>query len=148
MFAFDHVLWCREIWTPVGCNGVTTPPSTTPGVRMGTTVAAIVTVIVLLIWHLRTRRHPSWQVSGDGRFYIGCGYAMVALAVYWLAGSPTSTGWEWALGNGWALAAMVSFVYGFNALDGASRQRQSAAEAIELIPGGTEDWARAPKTQH
>lgn len=113
---------------------------------MGTTLAAIVTVVALLGWHLRTRRHPSWQVSSNGRFFIMSGYPMVAVAVYWLATSPTSTGLEWALGNGWALLAMVSFVFGFNALNDASKQRQVAARSIEAI-APTQHRARRADTK-
>ncbi|MET0701839.1 MAG: hypothetical protein ABWY93_19475 [Mycobacterium sp.] len=112
---------------------------------MGVTIAAIATVAALLVCHLRIRRHPSWPVSSDGRFYIYCGYPMVALAVYWLTGSPTSTGWEWALGNAWALVAMVSFVYGGNALNAASLQQQAAAQAIESLPRSSGHLA--PNTQ-
>ncbi len=68
---------------------------------------------------------------------------MVALAVYWLTASPTSTAWEWALGNLWACTAMISFVDGFNALDGASRKRRAAARAIESIPQHSADRAGA-----
>jgi hypothetical protein len=113
---------------------------------MGVTIAAAATVAALLVWHLRVRRHPSWPVSSDGRFYILCGYPMVALAVYWLMGSPTSTGWEWALGNAWALVAMVSFVYGCNALNAASRQQQATAQTIESLPRGAGQLA--PHTQN
>jgi hypothetical protein len=110
---------------------------------MGVTFAAITTVMILSLWHLRTRRHPSWTVSADGRFNIFCGYLMVTLAVYWLTDSPTSTAWEWALGNLWACAAMISFVFGFNALNGASRRRRTAARAIESIPQPAPDRAGA-----
>ncbi|MCV7227159.1 hypothetical protein [Mycolicibacterium komossense] len=115
---------------------------------MGVTFAAITTVIVLSAWHLRIRRHPSWSVSGDGRFYIMSGYPMMALAVYWLTASPTSTEWEWALGNMWALAAMISFVYGVNALDSASHRRRAAAHTIESIPQRLPDGAHDAVNGH
>jgi hypothetical protein len=100
---------------------------------MGVTAAALLTVVVLSGWHLRIRRHPSWPVSKDGRFYMFSGYPMVIMAVYWLTDSPTPIGWAWAVGNMWALAAMVSFVYGFNTLDVGTRQRRAAAAAIETL---------------
>ncbi|CAN5204739.1 hypothetical protein BH09ACT8_BH09ACT8_28620 [soil metagenome] len=111
---------------------------------MGVTFAAIATAMVLSLWHLRTRRHPSWTVSADGRFYVISGYLMVALAVYWLTDSPTSTAWEWALGNLWASAAMISFVYGFHTLNAASQRRCAAARAIESIPQHVADSAVTP----
>ena len=101
---------------------------------MSVTFAAIATIVALSAWHLRTRSHPSWTVSSDGRFYIMCGYPMMAMAVYWLTASPAPTDWEWAVGNLWGLAAMISFVYGFNTLNGASRRRRAAARALESIP--------------
>ncbi len=115
---------------------------------MDVTFAAIITVTVLSVWHFRTRRHPSWSVCGDGRFYIVSGYPMVALAVYWLTASPTSTGWEWALGNAWALAAMVSFVFGFNCLNGAAVRRRAVAREMESIPQNTVSPVEARKAQH
>jgi hypothetical protein len=38
-----------------------------------------------------------------------------------------------AIGNFWALVAMISFVYGFNALHRAREQHQRASRAIESI---------------
>lgn len=93
---------------------------------MGSTIAAIVTVVGLSGWHLRTRRHPNWSVNSDARFYITLGYPAVAIAVFWLVESPAATTWEWALGNLWAFGAMTSFVYGFNALHTQASAMRSA----------------------
>jgi hypothetical protein len=95
--------------------------------------ATIIVLAVLAGWHLRTREHPGWQMSADGRFYTYSGYSMAAIGAYWLATSPTATDWEWAVGNGWMLAAMVSMVCGFDALDKVSKQQQSTSRAIESI---------------
>jgi len=105
---------------------------------MGSTIAVIITVAVLGGWYLRTRRHSAWTVSADGRFYITAGYPLVTIAMYWLVQSMSRTaiGWEWALGNLWALVAVTSFVYGFNALHTASEQLQSASRTIESIGRG------------
>ncbi len=101
---------------------------------MSSTIAAILTVATLALWHLRTRRHPCWSTSPNARFYITIGYPAVAIAVFWLVEATTTMGWEWAIGNLWALGAMVSFVYGFNALHCAREQLEHAAQAIESIP--------------
>jgi hypothetical protein len=111
---------------------------------MGGSIVAVVAVVVLTAWHLRTRRHPSWSVSADGRFFIYMGYPMVAIAAYWLTASPTATAWEWALGNLWALAAMISFVYGFNALNRATVHRRAGSRAIETIPHGAGGRMQTP----
>ena len=100
---------------------------------MSSTIAAILTVAVLAVWHLRTRRHPCWSATADARFYIVAGYPAVAIAVFWLVDATTATGWDWALGNLWALVAMVSFVYGFNALHRACEQQQQVSQTIESI---------------
>lgn len=119
---------------------------------MGSTVAAILTVATLTVWHLRTRRHPCWSTSPSGRFYITAGYPAVAIAVFWLvdasirATTTTTVGWEWAIGNLWALVAMVSFVYGFNALHCACEKQRQAAQAIESIDS-TGDEARSPSNE-
>ncbi len=76
---------------------------------MESTVSALAVLAVLTAWHLRNRRHPGWLASPDGRFYIFCGYALVAIAAYWLQEAPTATAWEWAFGNLWALAGMVAW---------------------------------------
>lgn len=108
---------------------------------MSSTVAAILTVGALSGWHLRTRRHPCWSASPTARFCIAIGYAAVAIAVFWLTEATTATGWEWAIGNFWALGAMVSFVYGFSALDGACEQRRHASMTIESIDPSVDDAA-------
>lgn len=84
---------------------------------MGSTVAGVIVVAVLGGWHLHTRRHRNWRRSADGRFYTLLGYPLLAIAAFWLVQSPTNTDWEWALGTGWALSAMVCFTLGFNALN-------------------------------
>lgn len=94
--------------------------------------AAVTMVVLLGAWHTRTRRSPNWSISADGRFYIYLGYPMVALAVYWLVQSPTSTDWEWAFGNAWGLAAMTAFVLGFNALNGEPTKHQAVESVSEL----------------
>jgi ABC-type Fe3+ transport system permease subunit len=96
-------------------------------------IAGIITVVALCAWHLRTRRHPGWSVSADARFYITAAYPSVAIAVFWLVESTTTTSWEWVIGNVWALVAMISFVYGFDALNAASAQRRSVSRALESI---------------
>jgi uncharacterized membrane protein len=105
---------------------------------MDGSIVAIVTVVMLTAWHLQTRRNPSWSVSADGRFYIYLGYPMVAIAAYWLTTSPTDTAWEWALGDLWALVAMIFFVYGFNALHRATMHRRAGSRALETIPHGAD----------
>lgn len=84
---------------------------------MESTITAIAVVGGLAVWHLRVRRHAGWRASADGRFYISIGYPLTIIGVYWLAYAPTATAWEWAFGNAWALAAMASFVSGFDALN-------------------------------
>lgn len=114
---------------------------------MGSTLAAIITLLGLLGWHLRTRRHPSWSVSADARFYIYSGYPLVAIAVFWLTKATTGTDWEWAIGNVWAFIAMVMFVRGFNALSVAAADRHSASHAIESIDETHQtNGAQAPRT--
>jgi hypothetical protein len=100
---------------------------------MGSTLAAAVTVALLTGWHLRNRRLPGWTASSTGRCYLISGYAMLAIAVYWLTASPTWTHWEWALGNAWTLAAMVSFVCGFDAFGAAVQQHNTASKSLESL---------------
>lgn len=111
---------------------------------MGSAIAGILTVGILTCWHLRTRRHPGWRVSSDGRSYITVGQLLVMVAVYWLVSAPTATAWEWALGNAWALVAMVSIVYGFNALRRSIEDQQHASEAIESIDPAADDARMVP----
>jgi hypothetical protein len=102
-------------------------------VPMVSTVAAIMVIAFIVVLHLRMRRHPGWWTSADGRYYVTVSYPMLAIAVYWLTSSPTGTDWEWALGNAWALAAAVSFVYGHEALDRVPKEQEAASRAIESI---------------
>jgi hypothetical protein len=104
---------------------------------MSSIAAAILTVVVLGAWHLRTRRHPCWSASADARFYIVMGYPATAIAVFWLVEATAATAWEWVIGNLWALAAMVAFVYGFNALHRTHDQQQRTSRAIETISPST-----------
>jgi hypothetical protein len=101
--------------------------------RMGSAAAAILTVGILAGWHLRNRRHPGWSLSATARFYITTGYPAVAIAVYWLSQTTGTHGWEWAFGNLWALAAMVLFVHGFNALHDVCDQQKRVSREIETI---------------
>jgi hypothetical protein len=103
------------------------------GVLMGSTITALITVAALGGWHLRTRRHPNWSVCPDGRFYITIGYPAVAVAVYWLMEASSTTGLEWALGNLWALGAMIAFVRGFNELHALSQRHHAVARTVESI---------------
>jgi hypothetical protein len=101
---------------------------------MATSLAAVITLVALGSWHVRTRRHPSWFTCPDGRFYITAGYPAVAIAVYWLMNSSTIGGFEWALGSLWALGAMTAFVYGFNALGAGGERRTFSELDIESVP--------------
>lgn len=104
---------------------------------MLSTTTAIAVTVVLGAWHLHNRRHAGWQASADGRFYILCGYPLVAVAAYWLTTAPTATAWEWAMGNAWALAAVMSFVAGFNALNSVTAEHARAAVQMETIESAT-----------
>lgn len=101
---------------------------------MATSLAAVVTLVALGLWHLRIRRHPVWFTCPDARFYITAGYPAVVIAVYWLMSSSTISGLEWVLGNLWALGAMTAFVYGFNALNAEYERQTLAAFDVESIP--------------
>ncbi|WNG88984.1 hypothetical protein C6A87_007245 [Mycobacterium sp. ITM-2016-00317] len=100
-------------------------------------IAAVAVVVVLSVWHLYNRRHAGWQASADGRFFICCGYPLVAVATYWLTTAPAATTWEWVVGNAWALAAVMSFVVGFNALNAVTAEHARAAARIETIDPAT-----------
>jgi hypothetical protein len=104
------------------------------GGLMAPSLAALITLVALGVWHLRVRRHPSWLTCPDGRFYITVGNPAVVIAVYWLTNSSTIGGLEWALGNLWALAAMSAFVYGFNALNAESERTILSDLDVESIP--------------
>ena len=104
---------------------------------MSSTIAAVAVVVLLSAWHLRNRRHAGWRASADGRFYVMLGYPLVALAVYWLAASPAATTWEWAVGNAWAFAAVMSFVAGFGALNRVTSDHAVRAIELETIEPAT-----------
>lgn len=104
---------------------------------MSSTIAAVAVVVLLSAWHLRNRRHAGWRASSQGRFYVSLGYPLVALAVYWLTASPTATTWEWAMGNAWALAAVVSFVVGFGALSRVTADHGVRSVELETIEPAT-----------
>ncbi|BBX17956.1 hypothetical protein CRI77_22105 [Mycolicibacterium duvalii] len=104
---------------------------------MDSTITAVAVVIVLAVWHAHNRRHPGWRASSDGRFNIYCGYALVAIATYWLHTAPTATGWEWAVGNLWALGAMLAFVTGFGALNRVTAEHALSAQLLESLEGST-----------
>lgn len=100
---------------------------------MNSTVTALAIIVGLSAWHVRNRRHPGWLASDDGRFFIYCGYLLVSIAAYWLVSAPTATTWEWALGNAWALAAMVSFVKGFDALHRVTARHAELSQRLETV---------------
>lgn len=100
---------------------------------MGSTFLAVAIVAALLAWHRRNRRHPGWHASDAGRFYVYCGYSLVTVAGYWLSSAPSATTWEWAFGNLWTLAAMVSFVWGFDTLNRTTAHVAATAQEIESI---------------
>ena len=97
------------------------------------TVACAFAVIALAGWHLRTRRHPGWQLSADGRFHIILGYPMLMIGLYWLIVAPTMTGWEALLANVWSFAAMVTFVLGFAHLQDAVDRQNAVERHLESI---------------
>lgn len=116
---------------------------------MESTITAIVLVTVLSAWHLRNRRHPGWLASDAGRFSVLCGYPLVSIAAYWLVTAPAATAWEWAFGNAWALAAMVAFVWGFDALNRATAvhaERSRAFETVTLANAATSDPDLPPQS--
>lgn len=100
---------------------------------MESTFVAAAIVAALLLWHRHNRRHPGWQASDAGRFYVFCGYSLVAVAAYWLYTAPQATTWEWAFGNMWALLAMVSLVWGYESLNRATARHAEWAQEIESI---------------
>ncbi|MGE2836527.1 hypothetical protein [Mycobacterium sp. SMC-4] len=104
---------------------------------MESTFTAIAVVSVLAVWHVFNRRHAGWRASSEGRFFIYCGYALVAMAVYWLQTAPTATTWEWMVGNLWALGAMMAFVSGFGALNRVTVEHAVAAQAMESLEGSS-----------
>ena len=101
---------------------------------MASSLAVLITLVALGVWHIRIRRHANWFTCPDGRFYITIGYPAVVIAVYWLTNSATIGGLEWALGSLWALGAMSTFVYGFNALNAESEGTYLSDFDVESIP--------------
>ncbi len=112
---------------------------------MSSRIIGILTIALLIACHLRTRRHPCWSTSRDAQYFFSLAYPIVLIAVFWLAGAATTTGWEWAIGNFWALCAMVLFVYGFDALQRAREEQQHASQTIEAIHIGEDEPAPAPE---
>jgi hypothetical protein len=104
---------------------------------MESTITAVAVVAVLGAWHLRNRRHPGWRASPDGRFAVLLGYPLLVIAVYWMSAAPHVTAWEWVLGNAWALAAMVSFVVGFDALNRVTTAHGERAKRLETLDTST-----------
>ncbi|TRW80500.1 hypothetical protein FK535_19360 [Mycolicibacterium sp. 018/SC-01/001] len=100
---------------------------------MDTTITAVAVLVALTLWHLRNRRHPGWLASPQGRFFLFDGYALVAIAAYWLETAPTTSTWEWAFGNLWALAAMVAFVLGFGHLNRVTAEHAVASQQLEAL---------------
>ena len=90
-------------------------------------IVAVATVVVLCFWHIRTRRHPAWKDSRNGRFFITTGYPSVTFAMYWLTQATVTTSLEWTLGISWAFVAMIFFVYGFESLALEAVEQQSAS---------------------
>lgn len=104
---------------------------------MESTFTAVAVVVVLSVWHLSNRRHAGWRASFEGRSSIYCGYALVAIAAYWLQVAPATTTWEWVVGNLWALGAMVAFVSGFGALNRVTAEHAVTAQRMESIEVST-----------
>lgn len=104
---------------------------------MESTITAAVIVLALSAWHLHNRRHPGWRASDQGRFLVLSGYSLVAIAAYWLGTAPTATTWEWALGNLWALAAMLAFVSGFEMLNRTTSEHAERAQVFERVDAST-----------
>jgi hypothetical protein len=90
------------------------------------------------------RRHPAWDFSPRGRFYVSIGYPMVAIAAYFLMESTTGATWALAWCLGWALAAGIVFVLGINALRDVVRHHHTVSQSIETLPDPVEAAARRP----
>ena len=63
------------------------------------------------------------------------GYPASAVAAYWL--TMASTGWEWMLGVGWALAAAACLADGFAALRRVTVEHAARSVALETIGPAT-----------
>lgn len=90
-------------------------------------IVAVATVVFLCLWHIKTRRHPGWRKSRNGRFFVTMGYPSVTIAMYWLTQATVTTSLEWTIGICWAFVAMVFFVYGFESLAFDATVQQSTA---------------------
>jgi hypothetical protein len=108
-------------------------PSTKPENSMVTSVTAIALASVLGAWHLHTRRHPAWDVSPYARFFIGVSYPMLAIAAFFLVGSPSQSGWSWVVGIAWAVAATAMMATGFGELRRVLRKQRNTALLLETI---------------
>jgi hypothetical protein len=103
---------------------------------MVSTTAVCLMVSVLAGCHLRVRRHANWAANADARFYITSGYALVAIAVYFLSSSTSTTSdWTWIVGNFWSLVAVTSFVYGFDVLNADYAKDTSQRREATKSPG-------------
>jgi peptidoglycan/LPS O-acetylase OafA/YrhL len=111
---------------------------------MGNTATGVGIALVLVLgaWHLRIRRHPNWRSNSLARFYITLGYPFVAVAVYLLTGASRLDGWDWALGNVWALVAAVCFVKGFQHLDS---PQESQPSPMRFVPVTRDAGASRPR---
>ena len=100
---------------------------------MVTPVTAIAVAVALALCDRRFRRHPAWDFSPRGRFYVSISYPMIAVAAYFLMESSNGTAWAWALCLGWALAAISVFAIGYAALSDVVRQHHTVSHSIETI---------------
>ena len=111
---------------------------------MVTSVTAIVVAVALGLCDRRVRRHPAWDFSPRGRFYVSVSYPMIAIAAYFLMESSNGTDWALALCVGWALAAITTFALGFIALNDVVHTHHTVSHSIETIPNPVEAAARRP----
>ena len=102
---------------------------------MSSTIVAIAVIIGSCAVHARVRRHAGWTTSARGRFLMFLGYPASAVAAYWL--TTASTGWEWMLGVGWALAAAACLAAGFAALRRVTVEHAARSVALETIGPAT-----------
>lgn len=102
---------------------------------MSSTIVALAVIVGVCALHARTRRHAGWTASARGRFLMCLGYPTSAVAAYWL--TTASTGWEWALGVGWTLAAAASLATGEAALRRVVSEHAEAAMAMETVEPST-----------
>ncbi|CAN5412029.1 hypothetical protein BH11ACT7_BH11ACT7_33560 [soil metagenome] len=109
---------------------------------MVTSVTALVVAVALALCDRYTRRHPAWPLSARGRFYISCGYPMVAIAAYFLVGFSPDTNWGWAIGLAWGAGAVAAFLRGFTALNDVLHRHQAVSQSLESIPDPAEAHAQ------